>query len=335
MKPDIFLDSGAYSMHTQERVKVDIYKYIEYVKAIETHLSHYAVLDIIGNASLTKKNQSIMEQHGLSPIPCFHYGEEYSYLEYYINNYEYIALGGMAPVNRSKLVDWLNHVFSNYICDKNGMPKVKVHGFGMTTVSLMSAFPWWSFDSTSWVINSKFGRVKLPNLTTGSYANDSVFISVSEKRAHKRDNFKSFAPAVKQKIGAYLETLKPYLYPSLQHNILQGCITEYEYRYAVNILFYLQVEKSLPEWPWVFTTKIPKQLTLNLEAPLKDVVKSGVMEKGKTTLYFAGEAKRGTKILLQLCEHNKIQFKRMLTYAFRKTKYLNDVLPLFEKQKGD
>ena len=45
------------------------------------------------------------------------------------------------------VTDWLYKCFWR-ICDDDGYPKIKVHGFRFT--ARMAAFPFWSVDSTSW-----------------------------------------------------------------------------------------------------------------------------------------------------------------------------------------
>ena len=74
-KVDLFLDSGAFSAMTQG-VKIDIYEYIDFIKEHEDVLEVYANLDVIGSAEGTWKNQMIMEEAGLKPLPVFHYGED-------------------------------------------------------------------------------------------------------------------------------------------------------------------------------------------------------------------------------------------------------------------
>ena len=49
----------------------------------------------------------------------------------------------MVPVSTKDLLPWLDRIFSTYICDDKGFPKVKTHGFGLTT-SLMIRYPWYS-----------------------------------------------------------------------------------------------------------------------------------------------------------------------------------------------
>jgi hypothetical protein len=83
--PDIFLDSGAFSAMSQG-VHIDIVDYIAFVKQNKSKLKVYANLDVIGNAEATLKNQEIMEKAGLSPLPCFHYGEDKKYLQMYCEN---------------------------------------------------------------------------------------------------------------------------------------------------------------------------------------------------------------------------------------------------------
>ena len=86
----VFLDSGAYSALTKG-AKIDIQDYIKFIKENLSVLDLYANLDVIYNAEATLANQQIMEKEGLSPIPCYHAGEDFSYLQYYIKNYDYIS----------------------------------------------------------------------------------------------------------------------------------------------------------------------------------------------------------------------------------------------------
>ena len=103
---ELFIDSGAYSASTQN-VEINIKEYIKFIKKYEKYIDVYANLDVIGDPEATYKNQKIMEKAGLKPLPCFHYGEDWSWLEKYIKEYSYIALGGMVPISTPKLLFWL------------------------------------------------------------------------------------------------------------------------------------------------------------------------------------------------------------------------------------
>jgi len=166
-KRKVFLDSGAFSAFTKG-VKVDLPAYCDYIKRnpdiIETVDGDLlaSVLDGIGDPLKTWQNQQHMESLGVRPLPCFHYGEDERYLEMYVKNYEYITIGGMVPISTPQLYLWLDRIWDKYLTDGAGNPLIKVHGFGLTTVPLMTRYPWYSVDSSSWVQIARTGGVMLP-----------------------------------------------------------------------------------------------------------------------------------------------------------------------------
>lgn len=164
----VFLDSGAFSAFTKG-VNVDLPAYCEYIKrnmdiieVIDGALCA-SVLDGIGDPRKTYENQKAMEELGVKPLPCFHYGEPEEYLEYYVNNYSYITLGGMVPISTPQLRLWLDRIWEKYLTDGSGRPKIKVHGFGLTIIELMGRYPWYSVDSSSWVQIAANGNILIPN----------------------------------------------------------------------------------------------------------------------------------------------------------------------------
>lgn len=160
----IFLDSGAFSAYTLG-VDLDLVEYCNYIKRNsdiirqEDGILIASVLDGIGDPLKTYQNQIAMEQNGVTPLPCFHEGEDERYLEYYVSKYPYITLGGMVGGSVKKLIDWLDKIWSKYLIDGSGNPRVKVHGFGITSVKLMERYPWHSCDSSTWVQARSFGDI--------------------------------------------------------------------------------------------------------------------------------------------------------------------------------
>lgn len=195
----VFLDSGAFSAFTKG-VKVDIKKYCRYIQQNEDIIECASVLDAIGDPQGTYENQCEMERLGVRPLPCFHYNEDPRYLEYYINNYEYITLGGMVPISTPQLKYWLDTLWEKYLTDGAGRPKIKVHGFGLTTLSLMERYPWYSVDSSSWVQIAANGNIIHPDLG---------MVSVSES-----------SPARKQ-AGRHFDNI-----PDMQQQALADIITD-------------------------------------------------------------------------------------------------------------
>lgn len=163
----IFLDSGAFSAWTLG-VTLSVFDYCEYIKRnrdilrVEDGALMASVLDGIGDPLQTYRNQLEMEARGVRPLPCFHKGEDEKYLEWYVQNYEYITLGGMVGSSANQLSIWLDRIWSKYLTDGSGRPRVKVHGFGLTSVPLMESYPWYSCDSSSWIQAAAFGSVVTP-----------------------------------------------------------------------------------------------------------------------------------------------------------------------------
>lgn len=168
----VFLDSGAFSAFTQG-VEIDLPGYCSYIKRNADLILVASVLDGIGDPLKTYQNQKRMEDLGTRPLPCFHYGEDERYLEYYLQNYEYITLGGMVPIAKPQLRIWLDRIWSKYLTDEHGLPRIKVHGFGLTRVDLMQRYPWYSVDSSSWVQSANNGGIYIPDHGTIFISDDS------------------------------------------------------------------------------------------------------------------------------------------------------------------
>lgn len=297
-KVDLFLDSGAFSAWTQG-VSIDIYEYIKFIKENEKLITVYANLDVIGDPVKTYENQKIMEESGLHPIPVFHaYYEDPIWLKKYIDEkHDYIALGGMAggKISAASLQPVLDNLWQDYLTDEKGMPVCKVHGFGITGWRLMLRYPWYSVDSTSWVVTGRVGSIYVPRRKNGKwiYNENSWKIAVSNKSPNKKEAGQHFdtLPKPQQKIiemyldekgycigkSSFKEEKQDY---ELQENerwfekkpkdkssmrkveIIEkpGVSNMYQLRDEVNIIYFQDLEKSLPDWPWSFTIEKPSKL---------------------------------------------------------------------------
>ncbi len=186
-KRKIFLDSGAFSMFTQG-IEVDLKAYAEFVKKHKKIIEVSSNLDHIGQGTEQKTwdNQRKLEDYGAVIQPVHHARDKDEWLIKYIEaGYDYIFLGGMVPESTTYLRQWLDRIWENILTDKNGKPIVKVHGFGLTTAELMLRYPWYSVDSTSWIMASSTGSVYIPingRLKTISYSDQSS--SVKKRGRH-------------------------------------------------------------------------------------------------------------------------------------------------------
>ena len=144
----IFLDSGAYSAWQQGKT-IDREAYADY--ALSGDFDAVAGDLRIANADpdQTLADTEYLRNLGIPAIPAYHQGEPWSYLDHLIATYDYIGIGCTEAVSTSRSVtDWLYRVFWR-VCDDEGRPRVRVHGFRFT--SRIADFPFFSVDSTSWV----------------------------------------------------------------------------------------------------------------------------------------------------------------------------------------
>ena len=291
MNVDVFLDSGAFSAWSKG-IEIDIQKYIEFIKQNQDVITVYANLDVISrdrfsmgtkeSAEKTLRNQKIMEEAGLSPLPVFHIGEPFEYLEYYINHYDYIGLGGMVGKSKQTLDTWLDVVFGQYICDERGYPKVKVHGFGLTSVQLMVKYPWYSADSSTWMKEAIMGKVMAPYLRRqGKWIYDEGYwaIGVTERLKKEKYHIANLSLLKRKVVLKYFEELGFPLGKSRFEKVSQsyelkenerwaeekpkdpngkrlleiieepGLCNCYDLRRKLNILFFQNLQKCLPKWP--------------------------------------------------------------------------------------
>jgi hypothetical protein len=178
IQPEVFFDSGGFSAFTQG-IKIKAEDYGNFLLKWQHVAAVYANLDVIGSPEGTWANQQALEAMGLHPIPVFHVGEPWSWLERYVERYPYIALGGMVPHLKTwrKLLPWLVR------CFQIGRGKSVYHGFGVTTWSIVKDFPWYSIDSSSWGMGARYGVVPLFDPMTGKWSDLKVGDNASCRKA--------------------------------------------------------------------------------------------------------------------------------------------------------
>lgn len=189
-------------------------RYVEFVKAHEDTLDHYVTVDIINNAEETYRILKDLEAEGLKPLPVYHFGTDEKWLKKYIDEYDYIAIGGMVPLKEGQLIPGLDRLWDTYLTNDRGRPVVKVHGFAITAVNLFWRYPWYSVDSTSAIVFSMYGIVLVPALNpdnTWSYDKVCKKIAISEKSSAKFDNsgmhYDNLRGAYKDKVDEYFEMI--------------------------------------------------------------------------------------------------------------------------------
>lgn len=301
-KISLFLDSGAHSLYTKEVIlkghqkgydfyESDLFwKYVDdyalFVKEHRALIDVYVNVDVIFNPELSWKVQEyLIQQHELDPMPVVHYGTDLVWLKKYMEKYEYIGIGGLGQeVTVQKYIPWADRVFGLVCNTPNRLPKCKLHGFAVTSLRCMLRYPWYSVDSTSWVMTSRMGSVYVPRFRSGRwiYDENSWKVCVSSRspaRGEAGQHFTTFSPGVQIEIQNYFSE-KGYKIGKSEFRfegkgyklrdrerwfgkeidgkrevelvVEPGLCNSYKMRDELNIIYFLDLEKSLPEWPWPF-----------------------------------------------------------------------------------
>lgn len=233
----IFLDSGAFSAYNLG-VELSLTAYCEYIKRnmdlirVEDDIVLASVLDGIGDALTTYRNQLQMERLGVRALPCFHAGEDERYLEYYVANYSYITLGGLVGSNPQQLAIWLDRMWDRYLTDGAGRPKLKVHGFGITSIPLMERYPWYSCDSSSWIQATSFGSIITPDFGP---------LWISDKSPSRHDAGQHISTLTQIEQREVIETIERdgFTYERLS--------TSYKSRAAFNLFAFGRIQEKITE----------------------------------------------------------------------------------------
>lgn len=141
------LDSGAFSAWNIGK-PVTLESYCHFIKEVCPTLPYgppceiYA-LDVIGDYKASLLNAKKMWSMGIPAIPTFHQFEPWDILKGIARDYPKIAIGGIAQAKGDVREKWIRACFEKiWPC--------RVHGFGVTSDSLMRLVPFESVDSTSW-----------------------------------------------------------------------------------------------------------------------------------------------------------------------------------------
>ena len=211
----IFLDSGAFSSHTQG-VRINLRAYADFIRRHHNIISVAANLDLIGPGNerwsyqRQKALETLLEPDGLDRLilPVHHVRDHDDWLKRYLDDgYGYIGLGGMVGESPRLLKCWLGRVFRCYLTHADGTPKVCVHGFGLTSRELMFRFPWHSVDSTTWMLVARYGGVLMDFHFSGGAVGDYK-IDFSDRSGGRPWHYRSLSPADRKTVDLRLEQLE-------------------------------------------------------------------------------------------------------------------------------
>lgn len=310
-KQIVMIDSGAHSLYTayvgHNKTKDrdfsffesdEFWKFVDdyakFIKANEKLIDTYVSLDVIFNPELSWKVQKYLENtYKLKPLPVFHAGEDFIWLKKYIDNYDYIGIGGLGQsMSKSQWIINVGDPAFELICDtKNRMPRVKTHGFAMTSPELIMRFPFFSADSTSWMQFGKYGLIIVPKLKNNKldYKSSPTIVLVSQRKAQKAkaDHFNSLPSQEKKHILDYIEKkgfkfgksilkkvpsdktksefhISDHEFSEEEKIIEVGICNSGPLRDELNLEYYLDLEAHVPKYPWAWKKTNKQQTRFNV-----------------------------------------------------------------------
>lgn len=166
---EIIVDSGAFTAWTLGR-QLELHEYVRFCFKVLEHSSArvtFINLDVIPgrfrrrptdaerdeSARIGWRNFEIMRSVGLPVIHVFHQHEDFEWLRRIVDAGGVVGVSPANDVSVSERDRWLCKVYSTIGAD------VRTHAFGVTTVSLMENFPFYSVDSTSWLAPSLYWSI--------------------------------------------------------------------------------------------------------------------------------------------------------------------------------
>jgi len=249
----ILLDSGAFTFlrlaskkgkEASEKDKREyLDRYVQFIKENKDLFNAYVNLDVIYDPEASWKNQEYMESQGLSPMPVYHLGEDVKHFIRMLDNYEYVGVGGAVGggYDRKGQLRCFNQLFSIML---ERSPKTRIHVFGKTDWFVMTRFPWYSLDSTTWLQVAAYGSIFVPryDFKKGEFTFEKppVMLGVSDI-LKQRDCISDHVEVAFSKVE--MEKLLEYLDET--GFTLKQLGEDYGSRWLFNIMYYETLLKSL------------------------------------------------------------------------------------------
>lgn len=194
----IMMDSGAHSLHRLEAqskrrsaisdkkkiidlvdLKEQMYgQYVDYCKKNGTKWDFYVTLDYLMHQPTIVRMQRRFIKDGLLPVPVYHGDQGLEWLQKHQDmgsKLICISTGGdnRGGISYKKQRFYLDRVFE-YATKHN----LQLHGLALTSLGILTAYPWWSVDSSTWVRASIFGMLAFPDREKNTTYN----VHISERR---------------------------------------------------------------------------------------------------------------------------------------------------------
>jgi hypothetical protein len=160
---ELMLDSGAYSAFTQG-AQINLKEYTEFLRQNKALIFKPVCLDVIDPkdpevaAALGYKNFLYMREGYVDAMPVYHVRENRNWLDQMLKETDFIGLSATSIVTYKETHEWYRSVWT-YLTDSEGNAYARHHAFGDATPRTMFDYPWYSLDSTTWVMQAGRGGI--------------------------------------------------------------------------------------------------------------------------------------------------------------------------------
>lgn len=228
---ELFMDSGAFNVANRKGPPLSLTSYISFLKKCKGSVYAYANMDVIpehrtptelaASAKKSYANLQTMKSHGLTPVPVFHKGEQFHWLERMLKDGEkHIGVSA-----KDGTAEWLQHFFKV-------VGDIKVHGFGITRSDYMMQFPFTSVDSTSWMLHAAYGNIIVPALSV-----DGSFNYLSPIVINVTSDFETMGDLQRAAVQKFISTKVKTTISDIRYNVPE--------RYRACLVYYMQLEQQL------------------------------------------------------------------------------------------
>lgn len=181
-KIGIMMDSGAHTIHKLnaqskrrndkasvkqeidlEAIQEEMFKrYVEYVKKNKSKWDFYITLDWKKDQKVIYDMQKRFVKEHLLPMPVYHGDSSLDWLRKHRDmGCKVICIGSDTDFRGSSFKGY--RFYFDKVFDFGARHDIRFHGLAVTSLSMLTMYPWYSVDSSTWSKNAIYGLITFPD----------------------------------------------------------------------------------------------------------------------------------------------------------------------------